>query len=104
MTITLAQSDIWELYETTDFVETELSGDFYEVTGKAPQLLGNGSFWEIDLCEGIGLGIDTWKKPNACSIVCEERQHEVEMTLWIPTRRQNSHYTLFGTGIAPKEV
>ncbi|NHC35507.1 helix-turn-helix transcriptional regulator [Scytonema millei] len=77
---------------------------FYEVTGKAPQLLGNGSFWEIDLCEGIGLGIDTWKKPNACSIACEERQHEVEMTLWIPTRRQNSHYTLFGSGIAPKEV
>jgi hypothetical protein len=93
MTMTLSQADIWELYETTDFVETELAADFYEVKGKAPQLLGDGHFWEIDLCEGIWLGISTWTNPNVCTIACEERQHEVEITLWIPTRRQNSHYT-----------
>ncbi|AFY87933.1 helix-turn-helix transcriptional regulator [Chroococcidiopsis thermalis] len=104
MTMTLSQADIWELYETTDFVETELAADFYEVKGKAPQLLGDGHFWEIDLCEGIWLGISTWTNPNVCTIACEERQHEVEITLWIPTRRQNSHYTFFGSGIAPKEV
>jgi AraC-like DNA-binding protein len=104
MKITLTQSDISELYEATDFVETELSPQFYEVTGKAPELLGNGSFWEIDLCEGIVLGIDNWQNPNLCTVAAEEREHEIEINMWIPICSQKSHCTLFGSGIAPKEI
>jgi hypothetical protein len=107
MTITLAQSDLWELYETTKFTETKLAPDSYEVKGQIPELLGKGQFWEIDLGEGSGLPGETWQKPHDFACFSEEREHEVEICLWLPTHKSVNHdsrYTLLSSGIAPQEI
>jgi hypothetical protein len=106
MTITLTQSDFRELYENTQFTEIEIAPDVCEVKGKIPQLLGQGQFWGIDLCEGSGLFGETWQMPNDQKFYNLEREHEVEICLWIPAHnsKQNGRYTLFGSGIAPQEI
>jgi hypothetical protein len=106
MKLTLTQSDLCELYNTINFTETEFTPGCYEVKGQIPQLLGEGQFWEIDLCEGSGLFGETWQMSNGHKFYNSEREHEVEICLWIPAynRKQNGHYTLFGSGIAPQEI
>jgi AraC-like DNA-binding protein len=106
MTIALTSSDFWELFEDTEAEEIELSPDFYEIEGEIPKLLGKGRYSSIDLCEGIGLWSQTMQSSHAHTCHYSEREHEVEICLWIPHHRceQDSHYTLFGSGLAPHEV
>jgi AraC-like DNA-binding protein len=106
MTITLSQSDLQELYDITEFTEIEFAPDLYEVKGKIPELLGKGQFWEIDLCEECILLSKTWQMCNDHKFYNTEREHEVEICLWIPAchSNRNGHYTLFGSGIAPQEI
>jgi AraC-like DNA-binding protein len=106
MTIILSQSDLEELYDQTEFNKIELAPDLYEIKGKIPELLGKGQFWEIDLCQKCILLSETWQMPNSHKFYNSEREHEVEICLWIPAHnsKQEGHYTLFGSGIAPQEI
>jgi AraC-like DNA-binding protein len=104
MTISLSQSNFWELFEQTEFEETEISPDFWEVKGKFPKLLGEGQHWQMDVCEDLFLYSQTMQSAKPYSCYYPEREHEVEICLWIPDRsRDRKHYTLFGSGIAPQE-
>jgi AraC-like DNA-binding protein len=106
MTLTLTQSDFRELYENTQFTEIEIAPDLYEIKGEIPELLGQGRFWQINLCEGSGLFGETWQTCNGHKYHNLEREHEVEICLWIPAynSKQNGRNTLFGSGIAPQEI
>ncbi len=107
MTITLTQVDFWELYQDmpVDWVEIP-SSNYYEETCKLPELLGEGHSQLIELCDGLGLTIDTWEYQHTFMFDLYERSHEVELYVDIPAHhtQQNSRYKLFGSGIAPQEI
>jgi AraC-like DNA-binding protein len=107
MTITLKHSDFWELYEDQAWNCIEMpASSYWEETCQQPELLGNGHLRVIGLSNDICLFINTWEDRQAHTCAFSEREHEVEIVLEIPARRRlrDSHYTLFGSGIAPQEI
>jgi AraC-like DNA-binding protein len=106
MTLFLIPSDFWELYEDAEWDCIEIpSSNYWQETCRQPELLGKGNLRLIGLSDQLQLCINTWAYRNARTCTFPEREHEVEICLDLPARcRQDSRYTLFGSGIAPQSV
>ncbi len=106
MTITLTQSNFWELYEEIELDWIEIpSSNYWQGTYRQPELLGQGQLQVIGLSDQLELFINRWESRNTYVCPYFEREHEVEICLEVPTGRpQDSRYTLFGSGIAPQSV
>jgi AraC-like DNA-binding protein len=107
MTVTLNQSDFWELFESVKWSCIEVpNSSYWEESCPLPALLGQGCLRVIALCDELSLCISTWEHRNVHAFHFHEREHEVEMCFEIPVyqRCQNSYSTLFGSGIAPQTI
>jgi AraC-like DNA-binding protein len=106
--ITLSQLDYQELYDSVEWQYTEIpSSNYYEETCQQPELLGQGQLQFIELCaDELTLFLSTWKTRHDHAFEYSEREHEVEICLEIPFHRttQDSRFTLFGSGIAPRSL
>lgn len=101
MTITLSQSEYWELWQNTENAQAAISKTY-----QLPVQLGQGLWQEYNLRDGLNLGIENiCLKENIC-VKQGPREHPIEYIFEQVCCRGKTEYryTLCGSGLAPKEI
>lgn len=108
MTITLSQMSYWELFQETVEQETSSSNSL-DVTWRYPAELGEGTWREISLRNGLELAIAQYQLHQPISLKLPERQHPLEYSFCLSGKTGSSsplgagQYCLYGSGVAPAE-
>lgn len=110
MTITLSQHDYWELFQETEEQNTS-AVDKFDITWNYPQQLGRGYWREIQLRDGLELGIAHYQLHDAVTLKLPEREHSLEYNFHLAGGYKNQksddrsgQYFLYGSGLAPAEI
>lgn len=108
MPITISKQDYWDLIYETRSQQNLNRNDEYDLTYQYPEQLGTGTYREIQLRQGIELGIDRYQLHDDVIVKSPERSHVIEYNFAIsgkstPTSIPSGHYELYGSGIAPIE-
>lgn len=104
MTITLSQTNYWELFETAEPVQKlPARGHFEDVLVSYPKALGRGYQRWISLRAGLELVISEYELREDVQVLLPERPHPVEFLFEVAATGSNHRYGLWGSGLAPKE-
>jgi AraC-like DNA-binding protein len=108
VTITLSHRAYWDLFAET--VEQN-APDPQDITWRYPHQLGDGTWREIELRDGLDLAIAHYQVHQPISIHLPERPHPIEYTFRLSGQGagasydlNSGQYCLYGSGIAPTET
>ena len=108
MPITISQQDHWDLVCEAQCKEHLNHNDSFDLTWQYPKELGQGSYREIQLRQGIELAIDRYHLHDDVIMQFPERSHPLEYVFGIAgkstsTSIPSGEYSLCGSGVAPIE-
>ena len=108
MPITISQQDYWDLIRETQRQQNSNHNDEFDTIWQYPEQLGQGTYREIQLRQGIELAIDRYQLHNDVITESPERSHPLEYCFGIagkPTSTSipTGQYSLCGSGTAPIE-
>lgn len=107
MPVTISKQDYWDLIYKTQRQQNLDHNDKFDVTWQYPEQLGQGTYREIELRQGVELAIDNYRLHDNVIMQCPERSHLLEYEFAIgkstTTPIPSGQYSLYGSGIAPIE-
>ncbi|MBD2258237.1 AraC family transcriptional regulator [Pseudanabaena sp. FACHB-2040] len=107
MTITLSQTDYWDLFECVEPIQAAVQTEnFEEFVVPYPSSLGQGLQRSISLRAGLELMISEYELLEDVRVRLPERPHPLEYTFEAVAgsgRCANQRYGLWGAGLAPQE-
>jgi AraC-like DNA-binding protein len=107
MSVTITKKDYWDLVRETKSEENFCHNDEFDVTWQYPEQLGQGTYREIQLRQGVELAIDRYQLHDDVIMKSPERSHPLEyefaMGKSTTTPIPSGQYALYGSGIAPLE-
>ncbi|MBD6617812.1 helix-turn-helix transcriptional regulator [Komarekiella sp. 'clone 1'] len=119
MTVTISQQAFWDLFVEIPEVEKRCDGipptvgvcwDIFDTISYFPKELGQGFYGDIELRDGLYLGISEHQLYDDLIIKLPERQHPLEYSFYLAGCQQDRHFSisvgqnrLWGSGLAPKE-
>jgi AraC-like DNA-binding protein len=119
MTVTISQQAFEDLFVEIPEVEKKCDGvrsivgdrwDIFDTICYFPNELGQGFCGEIELQDGLCLGISEHQLHDDLTIKLPERQHPLEYSFSLAGDHQDKHFAvsseqniLWGSGLAPKE-
>ena len=106
MPIIISKQDYWDLvYEARQKKNLD-DKDRFDITYQYPEQLGKGIYREIELRQGIELGIERYQLHDNVIMQHSERSHPLEYVFGIAgisNYTNSGQYSLCGSGIAPVE-
>lgn len=111
MTMTISQKAYWELVCEAQCDESLCPSDAFDMIWRYPAQLGSGTYRELQLRQGVNLGIAHYHLHDDVLMQLPERSHPLEYTFAIAGNHKYKsftpiaagHYLLFGSGMAPIE-
>ncbi|VEP13006.1 Transcriptional family [Hyella patelloides LEGE 07179] len=108
MPITISKKDYWDLVCETQRKKHLNHNDKFDVTWQYPEQLGQGTYREIQLRQGVELAIDRYQLYDDVIVQSSERSHSLEYEFRVsgthtPDYIAAGQYSLCGSGIAPRE-
>ena len=108
MSVTISQKDYWDLIYQTRCQQNLNHNDKFDITYQYPEQLGQGTYREIKLRQGVELSIDCCQVHKDVIVEIPERSHPVEYRFKIaekstPSSIPSKQYLLCGSGIAPSK-
>ncbi|MGF1539149.1 MAG: AraC family transcriptional regulator, partial [Pleurocapsa sp.] len=108
MPITISQQDYWNLFYETQCQQKLNHNDKFDVTYQYPEQLGQGTYREIKLRQGVELAIDRYQLHDDVIVESPERSHQLEYIFAMsgkstPNSIGAGQYELYGSGVAPIE-
>ena len=107
MPVTISQQDYWGLIYETRSQKNLDHNDKFDITWQYPEQLGKGMYREIQLRQGIELGIESHQLHDDLIVQTPERSHVLEYVFeisGISNCTTSGQYALYGSGIAPIET
>ena len=108
MPITISQRDYWDLVCEAQSRKNFNNDDSFDVTWQYPEQLGQGTYREFQLRQGIELLIARYYLHDDVIMESPERSHPLEYVFGIAgestsTSIPSGQYFLCGSGVAPRE-
>lgn len=109
MTITLSQTDYWDLFEQAKAPQAAPSSELNETLVNYPKQLGQGYQRWISLRSGVELMITEHELLEDVQVLLPERPHPLEYTFELVASNRSGpvsgaqRYGLWGSGLAPQE-
>ena len=107
MSVTISKQDYWDLVYEARQKKNLNDKDRFDITYQYPEQLGQGTYREIELRQGIELGIESCQLHDNLIVKAPERSHVLEYVFKISGRSNyvtSGQYALCGSGIAPIET
>ncbi|NJM00246.1 MAG: helix-turn-helix transcriptional regulator [Synechococcaceae cyanobacterium SM2_3_2] len=103
----LSQADYWELVQGTEVLQTDLDGQ--DCTWKYPPELGQGSYREVMLREGLELSVSRYQLHQPLHTQSFDREHPIELSFYLSGQHYMENdelccpgdFTFCGSGLAP---